>query len=68
MAPQFAVTTFATILKATTRFERSLKITSLLAVATNLMEAWKSELLFIGNCLWLLVKANAYNLQLKQGL
>jgi hypothetical protein len=31
----------------------------------NLTEAWKSKLLFIGNGLWVLVKSNASNLQLK---
>jgi hypothetical protein len=34
----------------------------------NMFEAWKSELLFIGNCQLALLKSNAYNLQLKQAL
>jgi hypothetical protein len=34
----------------------------------NLMEAWKSELLFTGSCSLVLLKSNAYNLQLKQAL
>lgn len=34
----------------------------------NMFKAWKLELLFIGSCQLVLLKSNAYNLQLKQAL